>query len=143
MELKEAIKLLRGLQNPKEDYAEVIGTPSPDMYRRKYVFPEPEDYAIEEAIEALEKMDKYRWHDLRENPDDLPKIDYAYGHTFSDDVLVITEKYGNPVAAYINLTLKVWFNPIDEECLEQDFGKPIAWKYIEPFEKSVSLEENT
>ena len=55
MELKETIKLLRALQNPKEDYAEVIGTPSPDMYGRKYVFPEPEDYVIEEAIEVLGK----------------------------------------------------------------------------------------
>lgn len=142
MDLNETIELLRSLQNPKEDYAGMVCAPA-WAYGMRYVFPEPEDYAIEEAIEALEKMDKYRWHDLRENPDDLPKIDYAYGHTFSDDVLVITEKYGNPVAAYINLTLKVWFNPIDEECLEQDFGKPIAWKYIEPFEKSVSLEENT
>ena len=25
------------------------------------------------AIKALEKADKYRWHDLRKNPDDLPE----------------------------------------------------------------------
>ena len=24
---------------------------------------------------ALEKADKYRWHDLRKNPDDLPEAD--------------------------------------------------------------------
>lgn len=142
LKLNETIELLRSLQNPMEDYAEIIGAPSPDMYGEKYVFPDPEDYAIEEAIEVLEKVDKYRWHDLRENPDDLPEIDHAYGHTFSDDVLVITEEYENPVVAYINLTLKVWFNPIDEEYLEQDFGKVIAWKYIEPFEKSVSLGDD-
>lgn len=141
MKLTEMIELLRSLQNPMEDYADMVGAPA-WAYGTRYVFPEPEDYAIEEAIEVLEKADKYRWHDLRENPNDLPEIDHAYGHTFSDDVLVITEEYENPVVAYINLTLKVWFNPIDEEYLEQDFGRPIAWKYIEPFKKSVSTEEN-
>lgn len=29
--------------------------------------------AVKMAIEALEKADKYRWHDLRKNPEDLPK----------------------------------------------------------------------
>ena len=29
-------------------------------------------------IDALEKADKYRWHDLRKNPDDLPEAD-EYG----------------------------------------------------------------
>lgn len=141
MKLKETIELLRSLQNPKEDYAGMVGAPA-WAYGMRYVFPEPKDYVIEEAIETLEKMDKYRWHDLRENPDDLPEIDHAYGHTFSDDVLVITEEYENTIVAYINLTLNIWFNPIHEEYLEPDFGKVIAWKYIEPFEKSVSTEEN-
>lgn len=142
MKLKETIELLKSLQNPMEDYAEIVGAPAWD-YGTKYVFPEPEDYAIEEAIEVLEKSDKYRWHDLRENPDDLPEINNAYVHTFSDDVLVITEEYESPVVAYMNLTLNIWFNPIEEKYLKLDFGKVIAWKYIEPFEKSVSTEENT
>lgn len=141
MELKETIELLRSLQNPKEDYAGMVGAPA-WAYGMRYVFPEPEDYVIEEAIEVLEEVDKYRWHDLRENSDDLPEEHHNYGHSFSDEVLVITEEYENPVVAYINLTLKVWFNPIDEEYLEQDFGKVIAWKHIEPFEKSVSEEES-
>ena len=40
----------------------------------------PMDYtvAFETAIEALEKADKYKWHDLRKNPDDLPEAD-EYG----------------------------------------------------------------
>ena len=29
------------------------------------------------AIKALEKADKYRWHDLRKNPDDLPETDWS------------------------------------------------------------------
>lgn len=28
--------------------------------------------AIDTAIEVMEKAEKYRWHNLRENPDDLP-----------------------------------------------------------------------
>ena len=30
------------------------------------------------VIDALEKADKYRWHNLRKNPDDLPE-DNGYG----------------------------------------------------------------
>lgn len=141
MKLKETIELLRSLQNPKEDYAGMVGAPA-WAYGMRYVFPEPEDYVIEEAIEVLEKADKYRWHDLRENPDDLPEEHHNYGHSFSDEVLVITEEYENTIVAYINLTLNIWFNPIHEEYLEPDFGKVIAWKYIESFEKSVSLGDD-
>lgn len=142
MKLKETIELLKSLQNPMEDYAEIVSAPA-WAYGMRYVFPEPDDYAIEEAIEVLEKADKYRWHDLRENPDDLPEEHHKYEHSFSDKVLVITEEYENTIVAYMNLTLNIWLNPIHEEYLEPDFGKVIAWKYIEPFEKSVSTEENT
>ena len=38
------------------------------------------------AVEALKKADKYRWHDLRKNPDDLPEAD-EYG--CSEYVLVM------------------------------------------------------
>ena len=38
------------------------------------------------AIKALEKADKYRWHDLRKNPDYLPEAD---GNSESDYVLVM------------------------------------------------------
>lgn len=30
--------------------------------------------ALDKGIEALENADKYRWHDLRKNPEDLPVI---------------------------------------------------------------------
>ena len=38
------------------------------------------------VIKALEKADKYRWHDLRKNPDDLPEAD---GNSESEYVLVM------------------------------------------------------
>lgn len=55
----EAIELLRSMQNPKQDYANLVcATAFCTGYR--YVYPEPEDYAIEEAISALKEVQQYR-----------------------------------------------------------------------------------
>ena len=56
---EETIELLKGMQSPLEDYAELVGAPA-FAYGYKYVYPEPEDYAIEEAIEALKEIQQYR-----------------------------------------------------------------------------------
>ena len=56
---EEAIELLKGMQNEKVDYAELVRAPA-FAYGYKYVYPEPEDYAIEEAIEALKELQQYR-----------------------------------------------------------------------------------
>ena len=56
---EEAIELLKGMQSPLEDYAELVGAPA-FAYGYKYVYPDPEDYAIEEAIKALEEIQQYR-----------------------------------------------------------------------------------
>lgn len=55
MKPKEAIELLKGMQNPLQDYAEMVGAPA-WAYGCRYVYPDPEDYAIEEAINTLEKI---------------------------------------------------------------------------------------
>ena len=136
MDLKETIELLSSLQNPMEDYADMVGAPA-WVYGMRYVFPEPEDYAIEEAIEVLKKAEKYRWHDLRDNPDDLPR---QYGKTrFSVDVLIATEtdKCFSAIG-YIDLVNRVWRSGT----YGYERSGVIAWKYIEPFEKSVSEEES-
>lgn len=59
MTLEEAIKLLRGIQNKKVDYAEMVCAPA-FAYGYEYVYPEPEDYAIEEEIKALNEIQQYR-----------------------------------------------------------------------------------
>lgn len=59
MTSEETIELLKGIQSPLEDYAELVGAPA-WAYGHKYVYPEPEDYAIEEAIEALKEIQQYR-----------------------------------------------------------------------------------
>ena len=56
---EEAIEMLRGMQNKKVDYAELVCAPA-FAYGYEYVYPEPEDYAIEEAIKALKEIQQYR-----------------------------------------------------------------------------------
>ena len=75
---------------------------------------------------ALEKSDKYRWHDLRKNPDDLPEADeYGYG---SEYVLVMigTPEWNDCEWAYYNHNTRLW------STYEQNI---FAWRYIEPFEE--------
>ena len=55
----EAIELLRSMQNPKQDYADIVCAPA-FCTGFRFVYPEPEDYAIEEAIKALEEIQQYR-----------------------------------------------------------------------------------
>ena len=78
------------------------------------------------AIKALEKADKYRWHDLRKNPDDLPE---AIGGSYvSEYVLVMigTPGWNNYEWAYYKHNHKEW------STYEQNV---FAWRYIEPFEE--------
>ena len=55
----EAIELLRSMQNPKQDYVDVVCAPA-FCTGFRFVYPEPEDYAIEEAIKALKEIQQYR-----------------------------------------------------------------------------------
>ena len=86
----------------------------------------PEYYeAIEMAVEALEKADKYRWHDLRKNPDDLPEAD---GNDESDYVLVMigTPEWNSWEQAYYHHGKRLW-STYDQNVF--------AWRYIEPFKE--------
>ena len=81
------------------------------------------------AIKALEKADKYRWHDLRKNPDDLPE-DNGYGE--SDYVLVMigTPEWNSWEQAYYHHGKRLW------STYEQNV---FAWRYIEPFEEEEDV----
>ena len=87
----------------------------------------PEYYeAIEMAVDALEKADKYRWHDLRKNPDDLPK---AIGGGYESDyvlVMIGTPEWNSWEQAYYHHGKKMW------STYEQNV---FAWRYIESFEE--------
>ena len=86
----------------------------------------PEYYeAIEMAVDALEKADKYRWHDLRKNPDDLPE-DNGYGKSEYVLVMIGTPEWYSCEWAYYSHNAKMW------SIYEQNV---FAWRYIEPFEE--------
>ena len=78
------------------------------------------------VIKALEKADKYRWHDLRKNPDDLPEA-ICNGYE-SDYVLVMigTPEWNHCEFVYYNHNSRVW------STYEQNV---FAWRYIEPFKE--------
>lgn len=72
---------------------------------------------------ALKKADKYRWHDLRKNPDDLPEAD---GNSESDYVLAMigAPEWNSWEQAYYKHDKQLW------STYEQNV---FAWRYIEPF----------
>ena len=78
------------------------------------------------AIKALEKADKYRWHDLRKNPDDFPE---AVGGGYESDyvlVLIGTPEWNSWEQAYYHHGKRLW------STYEQNV---FAWRYIEPFKE--------
>lgn len=82
----------------------------------------------------LSVLDKYSWHDLKKDPNDLPTEYHNYfpieDSGFSDYVLVRALDLEFPIVAYINLLAKEWFNPIEEDYIEDEFGEVIAWREI-------------
>ena len=83
--------------------------------------------AIKMAIEALEKAEKYRWHDLRKNPDDLPEAD-EYGCSEYVLIMIGTPEWDNHEWAYYNYNTKGWSTPFYEQNV-------FAWRYVEPFKE--------
>ena len=82
----------------------------------------------EVCLKALEKADKYRWHDLRKNPDDLPE---AIGGGYESDYVLImigTSEWNSWEQAYYHHGKRLW------STYEQNV---FAWRYIEPFEESI------
>ena len=77
------------------------------------------------AIKALEKTDKYRWHDLRKNPYDLPEAD-EYGRSEFVFVMTGTPEWYCCEWAYYHHDKKLW------SIYEQNV---FAWRYIEPFKE--------
>lgn len=99
--------------------------------------------ALEEALDEtceklIDKEEKYKWHDLRKNSNDLPIEQFnclpIENSSFSDNLLVITTKWHSPLVGCINLSTNEWFYPVEEHTFEEcHLGKVIAWRYIEEF----------
>ena len=78
------------------------------------------------VIKALEKADKYRWHDLRKNPDDLPE---AIGGGYESEyvlVMIGTPEWNSWEQAYYKHDKRMW-STYDQNVF--------AWRYIEPFKE--------
>ena len=78
------------------------------------------------VIKAIEKADKYKWHDLRKNPDDLPE-GFEGGYE-SEYVLVMigTPEWNSWEQAYYKHDKRMW-STYDQNVF--------AWRYIEPFKE--------
>lgn len=77
------------------------------------------------------KADKYKWHDLRKNPDDLPE---AIGDGYESEyvlVMIGTPEWNDCDWAYYNHNTRMW----------STYGQNIfTWRYIEPFEENKDDE---
>lgn len=93
--------------------------------------------ALNYAIFAVNCLgsDKYRWHDLRKNPDDLPPRAISITGSRicheSDEVLAQDGDGYNFIAEY-NHNLGKWIDTADYMPIKK--GRLIAWREIEPFE---------
>ena len=121
MKEQNAIELLKGMQNPLQDYADMVGAPA-FAYGYQYVYQEPEDYAIEEAIIALREKQSRKWIPMSER---LPDKNATY-------YLVTTKRSPRvEMAWYLNGD---WFwNNSDSQ-----MGGVLAWMPLpEPFEPHI------
>lgn len=85
--------------------------------------------SFQEAINIIiHDFVKYEWHDLRKNPDDLPKL-------FDEVLVCAVDSYGNK--EYV-ISCKVEQEPKEDSIVINGWsclGKVIAWREIEPFEE--------
>lgn len=123
---EEAIMLL----NPSTRILALAEIEYYNGFRGKDAYIKAKEDACILAVEALEKADKYRWHDLRKNPDDLPEAD-EYGRSEFVFVMTGTPEWYSCEWAYYHHDKKLW------SIYEQDV---FAWRYIEPFEENKDDE---
>lgn len=73
----------------------------------------------EAALKALENEERYRWHDLRKDPRDLPREDGEY--------MIVYRWKGNKTGVTVETYLHVdgFHTPPDYPC--------IAWRETDPF----------
>lgn len=93
--------------------------------------------------DAVAEMEKYKWHDLRKNPDDLPPFnEVVLVYIVGSDIIYTLE--GETIADAIERTRNsckrtgAGYYDGDEGWIGIDgypmIITPTAWKYIEPFE---------
>lgn len=78
-------------------------------------------------IKVLEKAEKYRWHDLQKDLEDLPNI---------MEQVLLKVQIGYDEYEYITGS-RVIGNDNGWTC----FGDPVAWKYIDPYDEIETYNE--
>lgn len=111
MTKKEAIKILRGFKSL------ICQT---NISHDDYL-----DY--KEAIRVIdEQINKYKWHDLQKNPDDLPEK--------FKDVYVCVLNRGKKTYNRTWLDGYAWRNATSKRATHYQKGSVIAWREIDQFE---------
>lgn len=96
---------------------------------------------LQEIARDMHKADRYKWHDLRKNPNDLPEN--------KKDVLAVVDRISADGEGYSRRYVVMNYNyhkkPFSEKCIgwghsiytiyEYEIDEVIAWKYIDPFEE--------
>ena len=130
----------------------------PSCEGRKYLDCAEEYYQLADWLEELKELreykEKYRWHDLRKNPDDLPDANYPSNTWF--DVVQKDNEEELPRAAmqyddelgfgfYHDIFDPVSLGYVDTEfttAAEEGLAEVVAWREIEEFE-SEEEDENS
>lgn len=155
MNLEEAIKHAR-------KKAEEMATKSVELFPscegRKYLDCAEEYYQLADWLEELKELrkykEKYRWHDLRDNPNDLPDANYPSNTWF--EVVQKDNEEELPRAAmqyddvlgfgfYHDIFDPVSLGYVDTEFTtaeEEELAEVVAWREIEEFE-SEEEDENS
>lgn len=98
-----------------------------------------------DAVTDLENADRYKWHDLRKNPEDLPKgyednewFECVHENHINDPyypTYQYNEEYGFGSWEDIFDPFSLGFVDSEFNALPDGYEKVIAWREIEPFEE--------
>lgn len=92
---------------------------------------------MDEIDEYFKTFYKYRWHDLRKDPNDLPEMHYSkqYDRSDSDYLEFMYHEEELPIIGFLRKQNNLVFG-CEELWRSESIEKynVIAWRYIEPFE---------
>lgn len=131
---QEAIDYLKSMQNNPQDYAEMVCAPA-FAYGYRFVYPGPEDYAIDVAVKALEKQiaeGKNGWIPCSvrlPNKDEYLKDDGRFIVTDGNRrYQSIFDIYSGKFKAIKEVSPVGWYSMVEDKCV-------IAWQPLpEPYE---------
>lgn len=93
-----------------------------------------DDRNYKAIMQMIDDAEKYRWHDLRKNPEDLPDKNYATVEVWLKgrvvDIAVYTELAG----------FRPWYSAVLCDAPQEwdETGCVFAWREIEPFEEDAN-----